>query len=75
MERELGANGAAQESGQQSLRVKGCGRSYYLMQIMLWWKALDLILWVTGKHLKVLEQSNRVYLETRLPRDTDFNML
>lgn len=36
MERELGANGAAQESGQQSLRVKGCGRSYYLMQIMLW---------------------------------------
>lgn len=27
------------------------------------------------KHLKVLEQGNQVYLETRLPRDTDFSVL
>ena len=27
------------------------------------------------KHLKVLEQGNQVYLETRLPRGTDFNVL
>ena len=36
MEREQGANGVGQGSGHQSLCVKGCGRSYYLMQIMLW---------------------------------------
>lgn len=27
------------------------------------------------KRLKVLEQGNQVYLETRLPRETDFNVL
>ena len=25
--------------------------------------------------MKVLEQGNQVYLETRLPRETDFNVL
>lgn len=27
------------------------------------------------KHLKVLEQGSQIYLETRLPRGTDFNVL
>lgn len=36
MEREQGANGAGQGLRHQSLCVKGCGRSHYLMQVMLW---------------------------------------